>query len=180
MTRTLIVPGLGDSGPTHWQTWFESRLHDTVRVIQPDWGLPDLGTWADRVATEIAACEAPPIIVAHSFGCLASARAAARPGRRVAAMMLVAPADPDVFGYAHLLPQSALAAPAILVASRSDPWMRFDRAAWWADRWGARLIDLGNVAHINVEAGFGPWPQGLGFYRELSRAAQSIRTRARA
>ena len=39
---TLIVPGLNDSGPGHWQSWMESQLPDARRVRQIDWGEPVL------------------------------------------------------------------------------------------------------------------------------------------
>ena len=42
MTTTLIIPGLNSSGLGHWQTWFETRLPDAVRVVQSDWKRADL------------------------------------------------------------------------------------------------------------------------------------------
>jgi len=172
MTKTLIVPGLGDSGPEHWQTWIEGRLPASERVTQPDWGLPDLDAWAKRVAVAVDEARHPPIVVAHSFGCLATVRSAAFSKQRIGGALLVAPADPEVFGYADLLPQHPLPYPVTLVASRTDPWMRFERAAEWAARWNATLVDLGNAGHINVESGHGVWPEGLGLLRALERATR--------
>ena len=37
MDTTLIVPGLHGSGPDHWQSWFERRIPNCVRVVQSDW-----------------------------------------------------------------------------------------------------------------------------------------------
>lgn len=167
MATTLIVPGLNDSPPGHWQAWLEEILPDTRRVSQPDWGLPDLDSWSAHVAAAIDACSAPPVIVAHSFGVLAAVRAIQKTPRAAAAALLVAPADPDTFGYAKLLPRFPLPFRCSLVASRTDPWMTFESASTWADRWDAKLIDHGNVAHINIDSGHGPWPAGLRFYREL-------------
>jgi predicted alpha/beta hydrolase family esterase len=28
-------------------------------------------------------------------------------------------------------------------------------------------VDLGDVGHVNVDAGFGPWPQGEALLRDL-------------
>jgi predicted alpha/beta hydrolase family esterase len=50
--------------------------------------------------------------------------------------------------------------PTVLVASRNDPWMSFDRSRDLADDLGADLIDLGHAGHVNVASGFGPWPGG--------------------
>lgn len=174
MTATLIVPGLGDSGPDHWQTWLQDQTHGAIRVAQDDWGLPNLRRWAQRVATAIDSSPTPPLIVAHSFGVLASVQALKFARRRVAGLLLVAPADPDVFGYGRILPASKLRAPAILAASRNDPWMTFDRASTWAHLWGARLADQGNVAHINVDSGHGPWPAGLAMFAELERSTARL------
>jgi pimeloyl-ACP methyl ester carboxylesterase len=49
--------------------------------------------------------------IAHSFGTLASASIAAEFPEKIAALFLVAPADPDKFGIRHLLPQSPLSVP---------------------------------------------------------------------
>lgn len=166
---TLIVPGLGDSGEGHWQTWLERRLSNASRVIQPEWRSPDLQSWSDRIATAVDACTTPPIVVAHSFGVLAAVQASRRTRKTIAAALLVAPADPAVFGYDNELPRDALPFPALLVASHSDPWMTFDTAAVWAKRWSARLIDAGDAGHINVDSGHGPWLLGLALIRGLQR-----------
>ena len=38
----LILPGLGNSGPLHWQSIWEQSQPDFVRVQQRDCGQPDL------------------------------------------------------------------------------------------------------------------------------------------
>jgi uncharacterized protein len=160
MTTTLIIPGLRDSGPEHWQTWLQKRSPGATRVAQADWGLPDLDEWSRRIAVAVETAYGPPVLVAHSFGVLAAVRALSMTQSPVAGAMLVAPADPETFGYANLMPPAALPTRAVLVASRNDPWMAFERAASWAVRWGARFVDHGYVAHINVDSGHGPWPAG--------------------
>ncbi|AXE33063.1 RBBP9/YdeN family alpha/beta hydrolase [Chromobacterium phragmitis] len=54
-----------------------------------------------------------------------------------------------------------LAKPALLVASRDDPSLRFDHATHWARQWRCRLADAGEIGHINAESGSGPRPHGL-------------------
>jgi predicted alpha/beta hydrolase family esterase len=39
-TRLLIVPGLHDSGPTHWQSWLQALHRGALRVQQRDWNDP--------------------------------------------------------------------------------------------------------------------------------------------
>ena len=73
----LIVPGLGDSGPGHWQTLWENEHPEYRRVTQRDWNDPDLNEWAASIDRAIRNSAAPSVLVAHSFGCLAVARRAA-------------------------------------------------------------------------------------------------------
>jgi predicted alpha/beta hydrolase family esterase len=158
--RLLIVPGLHDSGPAHWQSWLQTLHRDAVRVQQRDWSSPDLDRWAARITTTLAhAGEGPWVVAAHSFGCLALARHLAQNADSpVSAALFVAPADPDRFGVAGLLPTTALAVPSTLVTSDSDPWMRAANARLWARRWGSHCVNLGDAGHINTESGFGPLP----------------------
>lgn len=173
MTTTLIVPGLHSSGPDHWQTWFEEQLPSAVRVIQRDWHDAYLPDWAARVRRDIARHPGRLFIVAHSFGVLAAVQAAVDHRERIAGALLVAPADPDAFAVSEYLPASGLGFPAVVVASTNDPWMRLERAAHWADLWGADLINLGASGHINADAGFGPWPEGLEIFERLRTHAKA-------
>lgn len=178
MERILVVPGLDGSGPGHWQSWIEPLL-GAIRVEQADWTLPDIDLWSARVAEEIQQAPGPVWLVAHSFGCLASAVAAQRLPGRVAGALFVAPANPEKFGITARIPGDAFAFPLVVAASRNDPWMKFLSAASWADRWGARLVDLGNAGHVNTESGHGPWPEGLALFRQLQQSVGSMQGAAR-
>lgn len=158
--RLVIVPGLHGSGAEHWQSWLHGEVDGSVRVVQDDWAAPDLDRWSARVADTVAAQgPGPHVIVAHSFGCLATVHALLRrPALNVSQVLLVAPAEPDRFGAAPLLPQSRLVARSCMVASDNDPWMSATQAHAWALRWGSDWINLGNAGHINVDSGFGPFP----------------------
>lgn len=158
--RLLIIPGLHDSGPAHWQTWLQGFDRHAVRVGQRDWATPDLERWAARIGSVLErAGPGPWIAAAHSFGCLALARHLARHGDSpVAAALFVAPADPHKFGLAELLPTQPLARPSVVIGSETDPWMSAADARAWARRWGSHWINLGDAGHINAESGFGPLP----------------------
>ena len=158
--RLVIVPGLHGSGAGHWQSWLHGQIDGSVRVEQDDWRAPDLDRWSERIADTVAALgRGPHVLVAHSFGCLASVRALARrPGLDVAQMLLVAPAEPSRFDAAQALPQERLAVPTCVVASDNDPWMSATQAHAWALRWGSDWINLGNAGHVNVDSGYGPFP----------------------
>ena len=174
MTTTLIIPGLNSSGLTHWQTWFETRLPDAVRVVQSDWKSADLPQWSSRVRREISRQKGPILIAAHSFGVLAAVQAAEDYRERIAGALLVAPADPDKFGVSEHLPQGPLSFPTTVVASLNDPWLSIDKAARLAARWGSNFIDIGAAGHINADAGFGPWPYGLALLQQFDPESAAV------
>jgi len=158
--RLLIVPGLHDSPPGHWQSWLQSLHRGSVRVVQHDWHMPELDRWAARIASTLERSGPGPwIAVAHSFGALALVRhLALTPDSPVVAALLVAPADPYKFGIGGLLPQGALGVPSTLVLSANDPWLPLAAGRRWAERWGSHSVHLGEVGHINIESGFGRLP----------------------
>ena len=183
----LIVPGYRGSGAGHWQTWLEQQTPEAHRVPNIDWDEPLLARWAGAVRREIDEAPGAVWIVAHSFGCLASVVAAADRAHKVAGLLLVAPADPERFDLLGLrqdspptasaarhLPHVGLACPSILVASRSDPWLQFPVAQQWAERWGSRLFDAGDVGHINIDSGHGPWPLVLTLLSQLRTVAANV------
>jgi predicted alpha/beta hydrolase family esterase len=158
--RLLIIPGLRDSGTTHWQSWLQQQYRDSRRVVQRDFSQPDLQRWAERIQSALeSAGEGEWVAVAHSFGCLALARHLAdHPDSPIRQALLVAPAEPDRFGLAELLPQRRLGIASTMIASQNDPWMSAASALRWAGRWGSSFTNLGAVGHINSESGFGPFP----------------------
>ena len=162
--RVLIVPGLHDSGPAHWQSQLQRGCRGALRVAQHDWAVPDLERWAERIGETLAREKRGPwVAVGHSFGCLALARWLQRRGDGagqdgIRAALLVAPADPLKFGVSEALPCAPLPVGSVLVASRNDPWMPFGSAVNWSRAWGSRLVDLGHAGHVNVASGHGPWP----------------------
>lgn len=188
--RVLLIPGLRDSGPAHWQTWLQGQYVDAVRVQQRDWHRPDLEAWSARIEETLSrhSRHTQWVAVAHSFGTLALAHHIAtrqmahadssahgdatgvglRHGRIVAALM-VAPADPVKFQLEEHLPRHRLDLPLSVIGSENDPWMPLERARDWAHAWGAGFRNLGQVGHINTESGFGPWPLARQKVDELIR-----------
>ncbi|HQR02306.1 MAG TPA: alpha/beta hydrolase, partial [Ferruginibacter sp.] len=71
MTNYLIIPGLGTSGPQHWQTWFESTGNNFTRVEQKEWDAPVCEDWIARIDKAISAYDpATVVLIGHSLGCL--------------------------------------------------------------------------------------------------------------
>jgi predicted alpha/beta hydrolase family esterase len=187
--RVLVAPGLHNSGPEHWQSRWQRLFPAFERVEQDDWEAPDLARWSARVDDLRQARQANPpdqpdqpgagaaarplLIIAHSFGCLATVHSVARDPAGVAGVLLVAPADPDKFNVAAQLPQQALPCPSIMIGSTNDPWMAAPRAAQWAERWHSHFVDGGALGHINTESGLGDWPHGLEMLYFLIDKAQN-------
>jgi predicted alpha/beta hydrolase family esterase len=161
MGTTLVVPGLDGGGADHWLSWFESVLPDTRRVTQEDPQALDLSEWSAAVRAELMQSPTAVTIVAHGFGCLACVVGAADCPEKVEGAMLVAPFDPDALQLSWLMPEEPLAFPAVIVASRNDPYMRLNKAAFWANYWSCDFIDFGRAGSIDPAAGFGTWPAGL-------------------
>jgi uncharacterized protein len=175
-TPILILPGYGDSGPDHWQSYWERADPACRRVVQDDWLEPRLADWLATLDRYVRECDSPPVLVAHSLACALVAHWATRAGEMgghvgaphpVKGALLVAPADVDspahtpdeVRGFSPI-PLVRLAFPSIVVASGDDPFVSPARAEAFARAWGSRLITLPNAAHINADAGYGPWPEG--------------------
>ena len=72
----LVIPGLGGSGPDHWQSRWQAKLPHATRVEQADWDHPDEANWTARIIETAALCERPVEADAHSLGVVAHARAA--------------------------------------------------------------------------------------------------------
>ena len=165
----LIIPGLGNSGPDHWQTRWERKLPTARRVEQADWDAPDREDWVRRIRAAVEASTRPVVLVAHSLGVVTVAHAASGlPPGRVRAAFLVAPPDterddmPDVIERSFgALPRDPLPFPSMLIASRNDPYCSFARADDLAASWGSLLVDAGEAGHLNTASGHGPWPEGL-------------------
>ncbi len=176
----LIVPGLTNSGPDHWQSRWERQLKTARRVQQANWETPVRDDWVGRIIEHVALATRPVVIVAHSLGVHAVVHASHKlPAGMVAGAFLVA--APDLDGNELLPAQSSDFAPAdfrklpfpsLLVASSSDPYCNPERAREFARAWGSIFVEAGDAGHLNTASGQGPWPEGLmrfgGFLKHLA------------
>ena len=188
MPTVLIVPGLRDAVEQHWQTLLAADLAARGRRVRtvPPMGRTDLDC-AARVAAierEAQAIDGPLILVAHSGGCAMVAHWARQTQRAVRGALLATPPDferPMPPGYPSIeelraggwlpVPRERLPFASIIAASRDDPLARYDRVAAWAAGWGAELVDLGEVGHLNPASGYGAWPRAESFIDALATQA---------
>jgi predicted alpha/beta hydrolase family esterase len=50
--------------------------------------------------------------------------------------------------------------PSIVVISDNDPFCEAPRSREMAADWGAELVEVGPLGHINGESGLADWPEG--------------------
>jgi uncharacterized protein len=166
----LILPGWHNSDAAHWQTHWQSVFANMRRVEQTDWEKPVYGDWARRLTDVIERCERPVLLIAHSLGTSLVMRWA-HEGRcdAVRGAFLVATSDRDRFdgkpdapiqGFAPML-MKPLPFPSMVLASRDDDRVSFERARSFADAWRSQFIDVGAHGHMGSAANLGLWPQGL-------------------
>ncbi|MGT2471855.1 RBBP9/YdeN family alpha/beta hydrolase [Paraburkholderia terrae] len=176
----LMVPGLRDHVAEHWQTLLEQKLPRTASVPPLE---HDKLSCAARVAAldaALAKIDGPVILVAHSAGVMITVHWAQQHSRKIHGALLAAPVDletplppgyPTIDALAqngwHPIPRNPLPFPSIVGASRNDPVAQFGRVSEMAKDWGSRLVDLGQVGHLNPAAGFGEWPMAETLIREL-------------
>jgi len=173
----LVLPGYGDSGPQHWQSLWEAADATCRRVVQRDWYAPTLAEWCEALDRAVAACEHPPILVAHSLGCTLVAHWTRQARRPVAGALLVAPADVDMLALVldtvasfAPVPLDRLPFPSIVVASSDDPYVSPERAGTFARAWGSRFVLIEGAGHLNTDSGHGDWPEGHRLLEELRGA----------
>jgi len=176
MTRTLILPGLHDSDPGHWQSRWEARDDTLLRVIQDDWETTHCADWIAKLDQALALTGPDTVLVAHSAGCALVAHwAVGEFSAHVRGALLVAPSDPEALsfpsgptGFAPV-PLLRLQFRTIVVASSNDPYVALSRARAFAMAWGSEFMMIGEAGHINSASGLGDWPEGLALLNTLRK-----------
>jgi predicted alpha/beta hydrolase family esterase len=172
----LLVPGWRNSGPDHWQSRWQQLRPMFARVDFGEWHHPDPEAWTAALRHAVLACPRPPLLIAHSLGCLATANLLALPNPPpIAGVFLVAPPNPaQAGGPLELLPfvppaRSHFSVPGLVVISSNDAYAEETYSLELAQAWGLEVVQLGACGHINEESGHGDWPQGLALLDGLIR-----------
>jgi predicted alpha/beta hydrolase family esterase len=166
--------------PEHWQHWLAGELTALGHTVDypqlPDPDHPQLEAWLAELRTRVAAMPGGTrrTVLCHSLGCLLWLNAAARaevplPVDRV---LLVAPpspsvtlSHPEIAGFAHppVTPAQLAAASRYtrLVGTDNDPYFPEDIRTVYGDLLEIPVDVLPGAAHLNMDAGYGPWPTVL-------------------
>ncbi len=186
LPHTVILHGLGGSGPEHWQNWLAGELaHHGGSVDLPRFSSPDsprLSVWVDELRSHLAAMPAPGtaerVVVAHSLAGLLWLHHAAGsfdPALRVDRVLLVAPPAPDFDGepliseFLHpVLDPTVVRRAAVstrLVVGEGDHYCTLPQAKEMAEALRVDLDVIVGGGHLNVDAGYGPWGAVLKWVR---------------
>ena len=166
MTSFIMLPGIGGSGQTHWQSHWEAADPSFSRFRPADWDQPDLDDWQHALERAIDGSWTPPVLVAHSLACLLVAHNARKIAGRVKGAFLVAvpnhasasfPAEAASFSDP---PRQPFPFPALVIASSNDPYAAPAHVRTCAREWGAGFIEIGACGHTNSASGLGSWPLG--------------------
>jgi uncharacterized protein len=168
----LILPGIGNSGPQHWQTLWERHHPDWQRVNLGDWDAPACDDWIRALDVAVQACVSPPVLVAHSLACLLVAHWAYRSARTPKGAFLVAVPDPQCVSFPATargfvpVPLVPFMFRSLVVASANDPLGSLVHAKYCAMAWGSGFVDIGQAGHINADSGHGEWNEGYDLFRQ--------------
>jgi predicted alpha/beta hydrolase family esterase len=178
----LTLPGRDGAGPDHWLSHWERAFPAFVRVEQANWNEPLYADWAATLSRHVAAASKPVVLIAHSLGTSLVMRwACDQPqlAMRVAGALLAAPSDRDVMegkpgnpvkGFGPMLLR-ALPFPSLVLASRDDPFVTFERAQLFAAAWGGAIVDVGANGHLGSPANLGAWAIGMSALEQFIRFA---------
>ncbi|WRZ92801.1 alpha/beta hydrolase [Streptomyces sp. NBC_01007] len=173
----LILHGWQNHRPEgHWQHWLAGRLGELGQHVVypqlPDPDDPDLEVWLAEVARHLGALDgAERVVVAHSASAVLWLHAAARglPGLAgVDRVLLVAPPSasvlaglPEIAGFALAELDFTLPGHTRLVAGDDDPYCPEGADTVYGDPLGVPTQILPGGAHLDMDAGYGPWPAVL-------------------
>ena len=177
MTNYLIIPGLGNSGPEHWQTFFETSGNNFKRIIQQEWDAPVCSDWVSSIDKAVSNYDpASVILIGHSLGCITIAHWANQYQKKIKGALLVAPSDVEAHGYTFPAkgfsptPTGKINFKTTVVASEDDPWVSLERAKYFADNWGSEFINIGKAGHINAASGHNEWKEGMEILKRLTNS----------
>ncbi len=169
----LILPGIGNSGPLHWQSIWQQLHPEFVRVQQRDWDNPVCEEWVAAIEKAVRHVGPDVVLVAHSLACLVVAHWAANPHSPIKAALLVAvpnctgPNFPaEAAGFSET-PAQPLSFQSIVVVSKDDPYGSPEYSEQLAAAWGSRVVHIGSCGHINANSGLGAWPEGYELLSQL-------------
>lgn len=168
MTKIVSVPGIGNSGPNHWQTHWERIFPKMIRISPASWTAPELGNWVKEIDRVSGSSDMGPVFVCHSLGCLAFLHWAQQTTSSWQGALLVGVPDATGVNFpksaAGFAPRniSVMRSPMLVLESSDDPYDPVGEGRQLAQTAGGTVINLGCKGHINEASGLGDWKEGQG------------------
>jgi hypothetical protein len=170
---TFLIPGLYNSGPQHWQSFWE-KTYGFTRIQQKDWDTPVCADWISNIDAVVTQYPLEKVVlIGHSLACCTIAHWANQYKRKIKAALLVGPSDVDAPSYPPgtsgfmSMPLQTLPFPSTVIASSNDEYVSLERAIYFAARWGSNFVDIGDYGHINSASNLGNWPEGYKVLQQL-------------
>jgi predicted alpha/beta hydrolase family esterase len=180
MTKVLILPGLYDSGPEHWQSHWERSMPNVVRLVQRDWETPAREEWVAALEHMVAEHGPDSVLVGHSTACALISFWVGQTSRTVRGALIVAPSDTEAPSYPRgptgwtPMPTNQLPFPSVVVASTNDEYVTIERARFFANAWGSTFVNIGEAGHINSASGLADWPRGRELLTKLVGTSDAL------
>ncbi|WP_299758096.1 alpha/beta fold hydrolase [uncultured Pontibacter sp.] len=178
-STVILIPGLGDSEPDHWQSLWQQQHPPFKRVQQQNWDAPKQAEWVEEIASTVRQHKPEQVVlVAHSLACIAVAFWAQKYKQAIKGALLVAPADTEAASFPEAaagfapIPIAQLPFKSIVVSSSNDEYIAAGRAQQLANAWGSRYVNIGMAGHINSASGYGRWDEGLELLKGLCGTAR--------
>src|SRR3990167_9497125 len=97
--QLLILPGLYNSGPKHWQSIWEKSFSSMRRVNQADWETPNCNDWVEELNKMVMTTGENVTLIAHSLACTLVCKWAEKYPTKICGALLVAPSDTEADTY---------------------------------------------------------------------------------
>ena len=113
------------------------------------------------------------VLIGHSLACCTVIHWANKYNRKIKGALLVGPSDADAPSYPKgttgfiPMPLNRLPFNSIVITSSNDEYVSLERAHYFADSWGSKLVNAGALGHINSSSNLGEWPEGYRILQEL-------------
>jgi len=180
----VFVYGYEGSGDGHWQRWAAATLAERGAAVAfpalADPASPQKDVWVGELQQVVAAATArnePVTFVCHSLGCWAVDHLLTEHGSAgVHAALLVAPPSPflvfePVDSFLPPPRKAAVWAPladrTLLVGSDDDDYASAEEFEDVARTLSVPCRIMPGAGHINIAAGYGPWPFVLDWLRDV-------------
>jgi predicted alpha/beta hydrolase family esterase len=176
----VIIPGLREHVEDHWQTLLAATL-TKVRIVPPlEHDKFSCAARVEAIQKVIGEIDGPIIVVAHSAGVVMFVHWAQKYQRPIKGALLATPPDLDKplpEGYPNKetlqtndwfpVPRVPLRFSTIVAASESDHLASFLSVAAMATDWHSKLVNIGDVGHLNPASGYGEWAEARKFINIL-------------